>query len=110
MAQLTHTEFVRQYAADKNISLEIANAEVFKHGLYDTYVAEAAPARVQKGEEVVEPEIVVPKSRTCDTCRCDDYDVTKYYCGELACGKGYGCRRFKYYYCSACFANRQKWQ
>jgi hypothetical protein len=103
-SQLTHTEFVRQYAAEKNISLEIANADVFAHGLYDTYVA-AAVAPVQKEKE--EPEIV-SKGRTCDKCGCDDYDVTKYYCGELGCGKGYGCRRNKYYYCSGCAANRFK--
>jgi hypothetical protein len=100
-SQLTHTEFVRQYATEKNISLEIANAEVFTHGLYDTYVAAAAP--VQKEKE--EPEIV-SKSRKCETCGCADYDVSKYYCGDFACGKGYGCRRNKYYLCSGCAANR----
>jgi hypothetical protein len=90
MAQLTHTAFVQQYAAEKNISHEDANSKVRAEGLYYAYLA----AEVKKKQ-----------LGACEDCQRNDVDVFKYHCGDL-CGES-GCRNFKIYLCNSCYWERE---
>lgn len=82
--------FVEDYAVKNQMSLGSARTIVWANGDYTKYLTE-----MRKKYDI----------KTCYDCG-GSYDVQKYYCGDMGCGKGSWCRKNKYKLCKDCANDR----
>lgn len=90
---LTFEQFAEKYAQEHNQDIKTATAVIWANGSYVDY------------KQSRRNELGIKTCEECDT----DQDVSKYYCGQLGCGKGSWCKKNKYRLCGNCATDRVDW-
>jgi hypothetical protein len=87
---LSHDDFVKKYAQVYEMTEDSANAVIWAGSFYKKY-----------SDKLREKN----NSDACEDCGLSR-PLSKYYCGEFNCGKGYWCRKYEYYLCGDCAYKR----